>query len=680
MIERTFGLEIEMCNVDRKSVVLPPCYSWSEDESIFNTDGTVSKKFGGEVNTPPLLFDRHTIKDIESLYRSMLDAGGKLKWSIDLHVHLQSGDLCLEQLKNVFFFLYHCYPFIKRYCHIADWDEKVFNAQPIVTDKHYLAISSCNTLEALNNALSNQSNKRYLRFAINIASHFVRNTIEFRCFHATDDIEEVKTCIIASYRFLDYALNHNEEDFKRIQSYEQWLKETRLTARQNTPKLMHPLVYMGNPLDPKQCFMTTRLSFNARYAKCLDDLNIDEIAIVGCDMNFSYELALWRKRKISIWTQDKVCNLVYSIIRGKADIEFVNKLQWLQMYNSDDIARKVALIFYATQIKKYADANTIYGQVLLDAFKDRIDESIEKIENSCRELVEMLSSVSFHFGDIKDAASVEKVVFFQFGVHKKASGIWRFLKDNIETEFDCLPKTTDYYELVESIPEGCKFIMFSESPYLTNLNKLSFLKYANKKNEGRYLYGNFTLDKSEVFREKEDIEDFPVKVPPSDLEIDDPSKLRISKINGVQLLSLQKRFIKKVDKISMSKFCFAVMYGEYCLGGFGFDFPRAKIADLWQLSDFCTNNDVPRLSKFILYCVKSRLVQKVLSRTVGIYVEDVYTCVYTKQPCSMKYRGEYKKDDLKSEYGKLVYTTELGKYATNDVIVQKYRKSIKKYI
>ena len=678
MIERTFGLEIEMCNVDRKAVTLPDGFSWSEDESIFNTDATVSKKYGGEVNTPPLHFCRKTLRELEGLYSSMLAAGGRLKWSIDLHVHLYSGDLTLDQIKNVFFFLWHCYPYIKRYCRIADWDEKVFNAQPLVTERHYEAVRNSETLEALNNALSNQSNKRYIRFAINVASHFVRNTIEFRCFHATDKMDEVVTSIIASYRFLQYATSHTEEDFKAIGSYEEWLRALRLVARQNTPRQMHPLVYMGNPLDPKQCFMTTRLSFNARYAKCLDDLNLDELAIVGGDMSFSYELALWRQRRISIWTQDKVCGLINAVVKGTADVEFKEKLQWMQMFNSDDIVRKVSLILYATQIKKYADASTIYGQVLLDAFKERAAESIEKTEKSAAELVEMLRSVEFHFGDVRDAIAAEKNVFFQFGASKKANGIWRFLKSNIETSFDCTPKTTDYYELVESVPAGCRFIMFSESPYLTNLVKLSFLKYANPKNEGRYLYGNFLPEKTEAFREKQASEDFQIKVPPAEIDISEPDKLKICRISGTQLLCLQKRFIKKVDKISMSKFCFAVMYGDYCLGGFGFDFPRAKVADLWQLSDFCTNNDVPRLSKFILYCVRSRIVQKTLSRTVGFLVEDVYTCVYTKNPCSMKYRGEYKKDDSKSEYGKLVYVTDLGKYSGNEEIIAKYQKQIKK--
>lgn len=50
--KRTFGVEIEMCNVERSKVELPEGYLWSKEEHIFNTDGASNSNFGGEVNTP----------------------------------------------------------------------------------------------------------------------------------------------------------------------------------------------------------------------------------------------------------------------------------------------------------------------------------------------------------------------------------------------------------------------------------------------------------------------------------------------------------------------------------------------------------------------------------------------------------------------------------------------------
>lgn len=75
---RTFGLEIEMCNLDRSQVSLPDGYSWSKDEEIVNTDGSSNKKFGGEVNTPPLRLCSKDLYELKALYEAMVKAGGKI--------------------------------------------------------------------------------------------------------------------------------------------------------------------------------------------------------------------------------------------------------------------------------------------------------------------------------------------------------------------------------------------------------------------------------------------------------------------------------------------------------------------------------------------------------------------------------------------------------------------------
>ena len=100
---RTFGIEIEMCNLERAKVTLPEGYSWSKEESIDNTDCSSNKQFGGEVNTPPLhLCCLKELHDLRSVYESMVAAGGKIKWSIDTHVHIYVGDLSVDQLKKVY--------------------------------------------------------------------------------------------------------------------------------------------------------------------------------------------------------------------------------------------------------------------------------------------------------------------------------------------------------------------------------------------------------------------------------------------------------------------------------------------------------------------------------------------------------------------------------------------------
>lgn len=68
-----------MCNLDRQLVALPDGYYWSKEEDIVNTNGSENRKFGGEVNTPPLhLCSMEDLHKLRSVYGAMVKAGGKI--------------------------------------------------------------------------------------------------------------------------------------------------------------------------------------------------------------------------------------------------------------------------------------------------------------------------------------------------------------------------------------------------------------------------------------------------------------------------------------------------------------------------------------------------------------------------------------------------------------------------
>ena len=214
---RTFGVEIEMCNLDRQLVSLPDGFSWSKDEEIVNTDGSSNKRFGGEVNTPPLhLFSMRDLHNLKSVYDSMVAAGGKIKWTTYTHVHLYAGDLSLEQLKKVFLFFFVCYPFIKRYTKLSDCDELTFNCMPLPAEKYFNGVLNAQTFKDIEVLFTNQSKKGFIRHAFNISAYFKTKTIEFRTYHGTDDFYMAMNCVYSTYRLFYYAVNHELEDFKSI--------------------------------------------------------------------------------------------------------------------------------------------------------------------------------------------------------------------------------------------------------------------------------------------------------------------------------------------------------------------------------------------------------------------------------------------------------------------------------
>lgn len=681
--DRTFGIEIEMCNLERSKVSLPEGYSWSKDEQIYNTDGSTNKSFGGEVNTPPLhiccLKDLH---DLRSVYESMVVAGGKIKWSIDTHVHIYAGDLSVDQIKKVFLFFYVCYPYFKKYAHISDWDELVFNAQPVPTEKYFEGVKNAQTFDELQNLFTNQSKKGFIRHAVNISAYFKTKTIEFRTFHATDDFYRAMNCVYSAYRIFYYAISHELEDYQSITSYQQFCEVTGL--KYDVPNELCPLLYQGNPYSAIETFMTTPLAYNSEMVSALHDAVIanghKEICIVNGFMYY-YELFFLDKVEVSIYCQDAYCYLLYMLANGKTSLTYKDKLAWLEDYNNPTPSRQLALALYAVKLQKYFMSESARNSAIFEALKIKARESIEKTEEANERLMRLLTTCDFHVGTLEEAIKNKKVIFFNFGrMEKKQKRAFKLISENSDLKLDFSVESNDYYNLVESIPSESYFYYFSNSPYLRNLHKIAMWNNSSgeRRSAGRFLYcnkptaqNNASTSYSSYRIECNEI------VPPDDLEITDASKLIIERVNPPLLHCLQKKYIKKVDQCTVCQFAFVVKYDKYTLGGFGFTLPQHKGYDLFQLTDFCTNNAIPRLSKLILYCIQSVGVQRYLSRRMRKLCEKVISCAYTHKPVSMKYRGVYKKVKEHCTSSYLAYEGILGIYPTNKEIIDKYQKSLK---
>lgn len=680
---RTFGIEIEMCNLERAKVALPEGYSWSKEESIDNTDCSSNKQFGGEVNTPPLhICCLKELHDLRSVYESMVAAGGKIKWSIDTHVHIYVGDLSVDQLKKVYLFFYVCYPYFKRYAKISDWDENIFNAKPIPTEKYFEGVKNAQTFDELQTLFTNQSKKGFIRHAVNISAYFKTKTIEFRTFHATDDFYRAMNCVYSAYRIFYYAISHELKDYQSITSYKQFCEVTGL--KYDTPDELCPLLYQGNPYSAIEAFMTMPLPYNSEMVSALYDAvkanGHKEICIVNGFMYY-YELFFLDKVEVSIYCQDAYCYLLYMLANGKTTLTYKDKLAWLEDYNNPTPSRQLALALYAVKLQKYFMSESARNSAIFEALKIKARESIEKTEKANERLMRLLTTCDFHVGTLEEAIKNKKIVFFNYGrIEKKQKRAFKLISENSDLKSDFSVARNDYYNLVESIPSDSYFYYFSNSPYLRNLHKIAMWNNSSgeRRSAGRFLYcnkptaqNNASTSYSSYRIECNEI------VPPDDLEITDANKLKIERVNASLLHCLQKKYIKKVDQCSVCTYAFVVKYDKYTLGGFGFTLPQHKGYDLFQLTDFCTNNAIPRLSKLILYCIQSVGVQRYLSRRMHKLCEKVISCAYTHKPVSMKYRGVYKKVKEHCTSSYLAYEGMLGIYPTNKEIIDKYQKSLK---
>ena len=676
ILQRTFGMEIEMCNVDRTRVSLPAGYSWSADEQIFNTDGQLSKQFGGEVNTPPLsllcLEDRENVRKV---YRQFAEYGGKLKWSIDTHVHIFAGDLELEELKRVFYFTYFLTPYINQHNNWGDWNDKVFNCQPAITESYYERVKKCETMQELQNTLSNQSRKGYIRFLINIAAIFKTKTVEFRCFNATQSPELAFNCVLSAYRMFEYAIHHTEDDFKAIGSYDEFMAVTKLPKEM--PALITPLLYMGNPYHPKECFMAKAIDSNGKMIKSIVDLGLEEICCVNPNM-FSFESALFKKvPKLVIYNQNNYCHLLYLLATGQMSVTFGKDIAWLEAYNDGTPLRQVSLLLIVMKLRKVVEGGNEFKDEELAAYQEKMDESITNMRELAQFYIDMLTTCRYVRGTVHDAiANGEKNILFQLVGDKTSKRTFGIMRRNCGVE-DWEVKPTEYLDFVEKLPSDVNFYMFSESPYLSNLHKLALYDTGHGgKDFGKYLYSNHPKQETKAIIMNDvsvDVAEF--KVPPDDLLIQDPELLQIRRC-ATDFRILQKNFVYKVNSFQSPRIGFVVMYGDYLLGGFGFTKSPANEYDMEQLCDFATNNAIPRLARLVLMCLLSKEVKKTLSRFNRMETENVFTIAYTKKPVSMKYRGLYEKVKERCTSNSLFYVGKLGRFSSKEEIIKTYLKSV----
>ena len=551
---RTFGVEIEMCNLDRSKVVLPEGYSWSKDEEIVNTDGSSNKKFGGEVNTPPLnicsLKDLHGLR---SVYESMAKAGGKIKWTVYTHVHIYAGDLSVEQLRKVFLFFYICYPYFKRYAKISKWDEMVSILMPPPTDKYYQGVLNAQTFNDIRELFTNQSKKGFIRHAVNISALFKTKTIEFRAFHGTDDFYSALNCIISVYRMFYYAVNHDLQDFNKISSYDEFKLATKL--KYDVPEELVPLIYQGNPYSNIETFQSKSLPYNSKQASALYEAvkknGHKDICIVNGFMYY-YELFFFEKLNISIYCQDPYCNLLYLIANGKVALTYRDRLGWLEDYNDKTTKRQLALALYAASLQKFFMSKSARNDAIFKALRIKAKESIEKTEKANERLLKMLTTCEYHVGTLQDAINCKKVIFFNYGKDKKQKRTFKLIQENSDLDVDFSVSRNEYYNLVESLPEETYFYFISNSPFLSNMHKLAMFNSSggDRWSAGRFLYCNKSSGTSETNTSyKGNHIEVNEIVPPDDLEINNHNNLKVVRVSPDYLLCLQKKYINKVDMV-----------------------------------------------------------------------------------------------------------------------------------
>lgn len=662
--DRTFGLELEFADLVKDEVKLPSGYKYSPDETtMFNTTGKVapvSGKIGGEINTRPLLPNWEDVKELRKVIKDCFRHGGKALWNSGFDGHLYVGDMGLEEIKKIFALGFYTSPFLFKIFNQGDW-QSVEYMVPVPTIDVMNRVMSAESENKFKEVFANSSNRGYIRYAINVMAYFNHKTIEFRLFNVTNNFRETLECIKFMYKFVEYAITHDIDDYKKLDTEEKVLEAFEMTRK--TPKTVQPLIFAESHRVATSS-IAKAFEVPRNIAIAISKATGDEIATVNPFL-FTLELKLCDSKKITIYNQSEYADVIYRICKQGLTIWYEDQFDILNKYKDETIETELSLFFIFSRIQKY-NINTDYGMKEFLSYIEEIDKSIEKLKPASEEYINLFNKCTYKIGNLNDAISSNKEIVFQQEKYSKHSGVVQSLKKYSDYSSTFETKEMSY----DGVLEKCK----DKNLLVVSMNQfLPMKKIAQHLN--CYLYSTSSDYVGYLSRKKDDI-DFSFKVPPDDYRITEDSEITVREIKLSYFHILQKSFVKKVIKFSNPKMCYVIMDKDLVLGAFEFDFAKDRSYDFWLLSDFCTNNNIPKLSKFVLYVIKTKEVKSMIEKKFAMRVERAYTNVYTTMPVSMKYRGAFQKVDTDSEKG-LVYEFEFGSGGNIKDAIQEYLRRIK---
>ena len=666
--ERTFGLELEFGNLFKQNVELPAGYKFSPDErSIVNstrTRCTPAGNFGAEVNTRPLKPNMEDVRELRSfIYKCLKNWDGRLMWNTGFDGHIFIGDLGLEELKRIFILGYYTTRIIKDVFHLGAWFD-VDILVPSPSREMYEKVKSCETLESLKNAFANSSNRGHWRFPINIMPYFKTQTLEYRIFNSTADFRETLETIKFMYSFLDYALTHTEEDFANIKTADDFRKVFNITH--DFAKATPPLIFAEDSMvftsNIAKGFAPTSKIVSAIAATPAKRL------ILVNPFEYSAELQLSGVKDITIVNNEEYANAIYEISQGRS-VTYTDEYEVLNQYKDGTPLMDLALFFVFARLQRY-NLSTEYGQREFGAYVEKIPESLAKIKQRANNLLVLFNKATYTTGTIWTAMAQPEggtIVYQQCG-YGKHNSVMHNLKKHSDWAFDWFDEPCDYQNVIEACDNAhYELMVVSKNAYLP-LNKVA-------KDGNVYLYSN-TKQMLGCRIEIKKQEQYDIEIPTDDYEITPKTRLTLKETNQKFFSYLQQRFIKKVQKTTPPNIGFVLCDGNLILGAFGFNYSKDKDYSLWLLSDFCTNNEVPRLAKLMLYVIRSKEVKSALERKLNDRIKNGYTKVYTNLPVSMKYRGAFHKVGRQDKC--LVYDFDFGSVPSLKAAVMEYLQSKKK--
>lgn len=223
----TYGLEIELIDVLRKSNLPHNCRWASQEITLVNSNGQAvwshdpAKPLGGEVNTPPTLTLTEQLRIIQAIFDYLPESKVNYRCNTQVHVGFtEKPDL--STIKKMIWYFYTNFDDLKA-ASLSGAITKPLG-MPSYTWHHYRHsnipphqidyMMSAESEQQLRQAffLSKQGKPAFMTFRrhmINFHCLFNHGTVEFRGFWATKDIALICNCLMYADKFIEESMSDN---------------------------------------------------------------------------------------------------------------------------------------------------------------------------------------------------------------------------------------------------------------------------------------------------------------------------------------------------------------------------------------------------------------------------------------------------------------------------------------
>jgi len=421
----------------------------------------------------------------------------------------------------------------------------------------------------------------------------------------------------------------------------------------------------------------SRIGVNQVLSSLVPKSNPD--IFVGCSGNFTFD-KMASQHGFQVHSNDVslYSRLVAAIIQNEHfPVACVND-DLLELFSSWDETPYTTLIqvMFAMQIGQFAAKKNEYQCMMWDNYRAEHRQFFDKTLKSFESRKPFdFKIASFFFGDFKEhlaKATGDSTIFLYAPTYKAGyEKLYKYVEESFDYErpaydlFDSKTAGECYAELLAT-KRACIYsdILYQEAERFL-VGKVD--KEAGK----RPVYFYTSVPAVRDFHLQPSVKLLP-KTPvilQSNDDLTDDTEITVREI--------PKNVVSHYKHLFMSGKVNYSLGGDYALGffadqklfGFAVFAKNLRTADTWEIlflhSDFVVPSKVDRLSKLLLYLLRSKDVAKLIRRHYVYAYTGLQTSVYTDKPVSMKYRGIFKKEDT-AETGKLVYTAQFTEHSIEE--------------